>query len=115
MATKFQERAMARAKARDSELQSHIVFVSNQCLAPFARLRGAMPKSYFGKPYENWLKNQRDVTATVTHRLREIGATVRESSVGVEIVLGGIKARSTMGLSGALMNWRDRAIGKRRR
>ena len=109
------EKARAAAKERDSELQDLIVFVTKSCLAPFARLRGSMPKSYSGPEYDRWLKSQTDITETVQQRLRQRGATVRYTGSGTEVFIAGIKAVSSWGLQGALLNWRKSATAQRRR
>ena len=91
------------------DLKMGLQKVRHMGLAPFARLRSSMPKSYTGEHYGRWLARQHEVASEVAAKLRAEGATIDESGGSVRFSFMGIRTSSTMGLGGALRNWKGRA------
>lgn len=105
-------RRYARTPAPQPDLKWALAKVEQLGIAPFARLRGSMPKDYSGARYGNWLKRQKEVTGEVVIRLTAEGASVIEIGGLTRFTFAGVKATSTMGLAGALRNWRQAAEKK---
>lgn len=103
---------MTRAAKRPADLAASIRVVEQSALAPFARLVAARPKNYTGGAYSRWMTRQRKVTEEVTRRLSAEGARVSESGGVSRFIFRGLAATSTMGLLGALRNWRSQAQRK---
>lgn len=109
-----QAKAAQAAQERWAELMAAVRQVA-QVQAALARIRATMPKSLAGAAYGHWLERQREMAITVAEKLRDEGATVTETSLGTTTVsFSGVRATSTMGLAGALRNWRKQADAKAR-
>lgn len=105
-------RRFARTPAPQPDLKWAMTKVRQLGLAPFARLRASMPTDYSGARYGQWIKRQAEVTRDVAIRLTAEGASVIEDGHLTRFTFAGIKATSTMGLAGALRNWRQAAEKK---
>lgn len=108
------KRAAEAAKTRREELKRALQLVSHTAMAPFERIRATMPKSYTGPAFDRWLNRQQEVAREVAAKLRAEGATITEGTSGTTVFLSGIRATSSMGLQGALRNWRKQATEKAR-
>ncbi|MBD3728740.1 MAG: hypothetical protein IE933_03460 [Sphingomonadales bacterium] len=100
---------MKRAPEPQPDLRAAIRVVERLALAPFTRIRHAMPKSYFGPAYDRWLRRQREVTGEVAKALSAEGVFIGETRDLVTVAYCGIRASSTTGLQGALRNWKAAA------
>ena len=97
----------------DREVKAALSMIGKVALAPFNRMRFAMPKSYYGEAYDRWMKRQREVTAEVVKKLEAEGAKIVEQNGTTRFELLGFKATSTMGLQGAVRNWIGQVKDKR--
>ena len=97
------------SRADRETLKQAIWSVRSLGLAPFLRLRNAMPRNMSGQNYARWLARQKETTGSVKTALEEKGAVITIDGDWSTIRFAGIKASSTMGLSQALKNWRYRA------
>lgn len=102
-------RRFARQPAEKGSLQWALVKVEQLGIAPFNRLAHAMPRDYRGAAFSNWQKRQLEVTAVVIAKLKAEGAKVVENGSETRFAFAGVRSTSTMGLSGALRNWRTAA------
>lgn len=90
-------------------MKQHIAKVDQIALAPLRRITAAMPKDFRGYAYAEWRKRKVEVESEVEAKLTAYGAHVAIGAGGAAFTLGGIRARSTMGLQSAIRNWRARA------
>lgn len=90
-------------------LKDALRLVETLGLAPLNRVQHTMPRDNRGDRYVQWQRRRREVEAEVVMKLTAEGATIGESSGATRLRFVGITASSTMGIAGALRNWKAAA------
>lgn len=91
------------------KLAQAISNVDHLALAPLKRIQAAMPKDFYGAAYVEWRARKTEVFQQVETNLKSIGARISFTGDSTRFSLSGIASSSTMGLIGAITNWRGRA------
>lgn len=95
--------------AATAELLAAIGAVDRNVLPRLARLAASRPRSYHGAAWARWQTLCDEAEEATRAALDKAGAGILIDYRGATISLAGITSTSTMGLTGAVRNWRKAA------